>query len=355
MSRARPFALALFLAVPAAVPAPSLAGQAIRTGVADVTVGGRLQVQYRTSSVEDAVEEVFVRRARIRVDIRATEWIDARMEPDFAGGDATLQDAWVRFSLDPALRISMGQFKRAFSAFELASSTDLPIVERDGRVPGVGSCPGVGGTCSFSRLTEGLGFDGRDVGLRVDGALGDDFSYLATLTNGEGVNRPEVNPGKSVSGRLVYTAAGGVRVAGFLGVDDRLDEEDGAPGSEYAGAGGVDVEVGTWRSGFHLLAGVVRGGNRAAGPDQSFTTVQALASWYRPTDHPRIAGVEPLLRVSWADPLSEGGGGTATLVTPGVMVYFAGKNGLSANVDIHAPPGDGDTEWSFKLMSYLFF
>lgn len=342
--------LPALLAVAAALPV-----QEVRTDVVDVTVGGRLQVQYATSSVDEAVDDVFVRRARIRVGIRVTEWIDARLEPELAGGSATLQDAWVRVALHPAFRLSTGQLKRAFSAFERASSTDLPIVERDGRVEGVDGCAGVGGVCSFSRLTERLGFDGRDIGLRVDGTLEGGLAYMATLTNGEGVNRPDVNSGKSLSVRLDYPADG-VRVGGFFGLHDHLEDgTDGPPPTSYSQAGGIDVEVGTWRSGFHLLAGASFGDNRLAGADATFTAVQALASWYRPAANDRIAGVEPLLRVSRADPHGDVAGAAGTLVTPGVMVYFAEKNGLSANLDLYSPAGDADTEWSFKLMTYLFF
>lgn len=339
-----------------AAGAAELSAQEIRTDLADLTVGGRLQVQYAASSVDDAVDDVFVRRARIRFGIRVTEWVDARIEPELAGDGASLQDAWVRLSFAPGFRLSMGQFKRAFSAFELSSSTDLPVVERDGRIEGLEACRGVGGPCSFSRLTEGLDFDGRDVGLRLDGALGGGLSYLATLTNGEGANRDDVNDGKSLSGRLEY-AAGSLTVGAFVGLHDHPEILDDAPpmDTEYAGAGGVDVELGTWRSGFHLLAGAALGENREAGRDASFRAVQTLASWYVPTEHPRIAGVEPLLRVSWADPDDGADDAAGTLLTPGFMVYLSGKNGLSANVDVYTPAGSGDTEWSFKLMSYLYF
>ncbi|HEX9709248.1 MAG TPA: porin [Candidatus Thermoplasmatota archaeon] len=334
------------------VPTVLAAQVEIRARGASITFGGRLQAQLATSSVEDASTDMFIRRARLEVDVSVGDFLSARVMPDFAGGKTALQDAYVRLDFDRAFRVSFGQFKRAFSAFELASSTDLPIIERDGRVPGLDGCSGVGGVCTFSRLTERLELDGRDVGLRAEGSLGDRVSYMATLTNGQGINVGDVNDGKSVSGRLELAATERVSVAAFGGVHDHPDVEVGE--TDYAPAFGADLEVGTWRSGAHLLAGVAWGKNWRE-PGTSFLTAQALASYYVAVGTPRLAGVEPLLRVSWGDPDRDGEDDSGLLLTPGLMLYFQGKNGLSANFDVYSPGGERDTEWSFKLQSYVYF
>jgi hypothetical protein len=345
----------LFAILAVGLLSSDLSAQEVSTGVGDVTIGGRLHVQYATSSVGAAVEDILIRRARVRVDIRVSELVDARVQPDFAGGGAALQDAYVRFSFDPGLRVSLGQFKRAFSAFELASSTDLPTIERDGRIEGVGGCPGVGGLCSFSRLTEKLSFDGRDTGLRFDGRLGEGFSYVATISNGEGINTSDVNDGKSFSGRLTYDV-GRVTLGGSFAVHDYVvSPEDEVPETEYADALSLDAEIGTWREGFHFLAAWVRGDNWEVGPDASFTALQGLASVYLPLESTRLAGLEPMLRVGWADTDGGADDGGGVLFTPGMTLYVSGKNGLAANIDVFSPSGDGDTEWSFKLMTLFFF
>lgn len=332
-----------------------LVAQEVHTGVADVTVGGRLHVQYATSSVDETVDDLALRRARIRLDIRVNDFLDARLQPDFSGGSTALQDAYVRLAFAPAFRVSLGQFKRAFSAFELASSTDLPMVERDGRIEGVDGCSGVGRLCSFSRLTEGLSFDGRDTGLRFDGALGGGLSYMGTVTNGEGINKGDVNDGKSFSGRLSY-GVGRLTVGGFAALHDHVvTSEDEVEDTEYSSSFGVDVEVGSWREGFHLVGALAHGENWKAGPDASFTSLQGLASLYMPLESPRLAGWEPMLRISWADAddtVDDGGG---LLVTPGLTLYVSGKNGLATNVDIYSPSGDGDTEWSLKVMTLFYY
>lgn len=327
----------------------------VRARAAGLTLGGRVQTQLRVSSVGDTPAEVFFRRARLRVDVRVDDFLDGRVNPDFTGGTATLQDAWVRMSFSPSFRLSLGQFKRAFSVFELSSSTDLPVIERDGRIAGLDVCPGVGGVCTFSRLTGGLAFDGRDQGIRMEGRIGGGLSYLATVTNGEGANAGDVNDAKSVSGRLEYDA-GRLAVGAFAGLhDSEVFVDDGGRGHAHDHAAGVDLEIGTWRDGLHLLGAVAIGENWKAGRDSDFRTVQLLGSYYVPTGDETYGGMEPLLRLAWTDPDTGIADNAAWLLTPGLMLYFTGKNGVSANVDAYIPSGDGDTELSFKLQSYLYF
>jgi hypothetical protein len=342
-------ALALVLLCP-----PDAAGQVEIAGrAAQITVGGRLQTQFAATSVDDVPSRFFHRRARIQMDVRAGDVIDGRVEPDFAGGRATLQDAWVRLTVDPAFAVSLGQFKRAFSGIELASSTDLALIERDGAIPAQG-CPGVGDACTFSRLTQQLGHDGRDVGLRVEGAPLERLTYLATLTNGEGANAVDANDAKSFSGRVQLEASDAVRLGVYAGVHDYRSltaPED----TRYAQALGADVEIGTWRSGFHLLAGVVAGDNWRAGREASFLAVHALATYHASIGRALLSGVEPLLRAGWADPDRRTGDVAALIFTPGLMLYFGGRNGVSLNLDAYRPDGERSSEWSLRVQSYLYF
>ena len=344
--------LLLTLAVPGAIEAQSISGRAV-----DVTVGGRLHTQFLHSSVEDAApRDFFLRRARITIDADVTDRVDGRLMGDFAGGASKVQDAYLRVRLADGFRVSVGQFKRAFDPFELASSTQLQVVERDGRVPGVDACEGVGGTCSYSRLTQKLRYAERDVGVRIDGSLGERASYQLTMTNGEGINTKDINNNKSFSGRVTVDATDNVTVGASYGLHDYLSDEGGA---EYGGAFGADVTVGGYYGGPMLVASVVRGENwqsmDAAGESVTFQTAQVIGSYYLATpDNDLIEGIEPVLRVSVADPsdvLDDDGG---TLFTPGVHAYFSGRNRVGVNFDVFSP-SMGDTEWSFKFMTYLFY
>ena len=335
--------------------APPLGAQAVEGRASALTVGGRLQVQYANSSVDEAVDDVFLRRARIEVDGALTDRLAGRLQVDFGGGDAAVKDAYVRYEILSGLEVTGGQFKRPFSIFELASSTDLPIVERDGRVEGVSGCPGVGGVCTFSRLAEKLQFDDRDLGLMLSGEAGERVAWSASVTNGTGADAADENDGKSVSARVELALTDAVTLAAFGALHDYAaadGETERAPGF------GADVEVGAWRDGLHLLAAVATGGNWAVSDAADFTAAQALVTYYVPLEG-RLAGVEPLLRVGWAsaDALDAGDPEVAQdglLVTPGVMLYVAGKNGVSLNWDVY-DPDVGDRAWSFKVQSYLYF
>jgi len=323
---------------------------------ATFTFGGRLHLQYSYSSPDGAEPaDVFVRRARFITEIKVSDFLDARVQPDFAGGKVALQDAWVRFTVSPAFRLSAGQFQRAHEIFERTSSTELSVIERDGRVSGVDDCVGTGGVCSLGRLVHKLDYAGRDVGLRLEGKLGGRLSYNATLTNGTGVNVPDENDAKSASARVTYAVGDGVALSGYYGVHDyERTRPDDSIETDFGHAGGVDLEVGDFMEGFHFMAGVVQGDNWKAGPSATFRAAQAIATWYRPVASSRFAAWEPVLRVGWADPDTDGVDDEALLVTPGLMVYVLGRNRVGANVDVYSP-AVGDTSWSLKVQTYLYF
>lgn len=340
----------------AAAHAQTIAG---RDG--EITLGGRVHSQFATSSVSDEGSDFFIRRARLTVGVVLGDRLDGRVMTEFAGGSAALQDAYVRYRLTPQLRVSVGQFKRAFDLFELESSTRLPVVERDGRIPGFSGCTGVAGTCSYSRMTEKLSYAGRDVGIRFDGSLSERADYVVTVTNGTGINRSDENGGKSVSGRLTVTVAPNVTVGANAGIHDWLFDP-GAPSpesTEYAVAGGADVKYGDYGGGPLLMAGVVFGDNwqaaDGAGTPAGFAAVQVIGSYYHElAGVESLHGIEPVVRLSFGDPsrdLDDDGG---LLITPGAHIYFSGRNRLGVNLDVFSPQS-GDTEFSLKSMWYIYF
>ena len=90
-------------------------------------------------------------------------------------------------------------------------------------------------------------------------------------------------------------------------------------------------------------------------PEATFLAAQGMVSYYVDTGRPRLAGVEPLLRVSWADADGDQADDAAVVLTPGLMLYFVGKNGLAGNLDFYSPEGGQDAEWSFKVQSFIYF
>ena len=350
----RRFPLMLTAAVTLAAAGGLSAQTTISARAASIRFGGRLQTQYATSSVDSYNPEFSFRRARLIADITVTDFFDARFQPEFAGGTAELKDAYVRFKFSPRFQVSMGQFKRAFDLFELSSSTDLSLIERDGRVGGVSTCSGVGGVCSYSRFTEKLGFSDRDQGIRVQGEEGT-VAYEVTMTNGTGANEAEENGGKSYSGRLSVELTPAVTVSGQYALHDYVKVGDD---NSIAAAWSADLQYGTWRDGLLVQAALVQGDNwkklDGTGDPSSFMAFQGVASYYAPLSDPRFSGVEPLLRLSYGDPdtnLNDDGG---LVFTPGVMFYITGKNKIGANIDIWSPQ-TGDTEYSLKIQSFLYF
>ena len=346
--------LVALAAVALSLPAAQSSAQEISSRFGDIRIGGRLHSQYSASSVAEAENDFFFRRVRLIFDIGLTDFVTARVQPDFAGGKAALQDTYVRFNFDSGLRFYMGQFKRSFDLFELASSTDLSLVERDGRVEGVSSCTGVGGTCSYSRLTEKLGFAGRDQGVKIEYSSGA-VTFQASATNGTGINVSDENDSKSYAGRISFGAGENVTISGQFGVHDYIDASDD---NAYAPAWGADIDFGSWRDGVHFQAAVASGDNwkelDGAGDAVPFMAYQGVLSYYAPLDGSKFVGVEPLARVSYADPNGDAADDGALVFTPGLMLYTSGKNKIGANLDVFAPQ-TGDTEYSFKLQAFLYF
>ncbi len=67
-----------------------------------------------------------------------------------------------------------------------------------------------------------------------------------------------------------------------------------------------------------------------------------------------FVAVEPLARVSWADPDADADDDAGLLLTPGLLAYVGGRNKIGANVDVYSPQG-GETEWSLKVQTFLHF
>ncbi|MGD8729255.1 MAG: porin, partial [Gemmatimonadota bacterium] len=330
------------------LPLPVSAQLQVSGRGASLRVGGRVQSQYTVSSIDGATNDFFFRRVRLIADATVNDFLSGRVQSDFAGGGAALQDAYVRMSFSPEFEVSIGQFKRAFDLFELSSSTNLSVIERDGRIEGYSVCSGVGSVCSYGRLTAALDFAGRDQGIRVEGESGS-IAYHATLTNGTGANSADENGRKSVSGRLTVALSEDLRATGQVGLHDYVD-----PAAEDANAVafGGDLEYGTWRDGLLVQAGVITGDNWALDPvtegAPNFLALQGIGSYYYPVDGDHVEGVEPLLRISYADPNMDVDDDNGLLITPGFAVYIMGRSKVGANFDIYSP-SVGDKEFSFKV------
>lgn len=342
-------------------PATGLVAQTVatRTSAEHVEFGGRVHLQYNTSSADGTIgSEFLLRRARLWGAARINDWIDGAAQVDFSEGQVSARYAFVRLSFDPAFQVSFGQMKRSFDLFELTSSSQILVIERDGGIRDAGTCTGVGGLCSYTRFSEQLEFSAPDVGVLVAGDVASGrLAYQATFSNGTGANAREVNDTKSASARLEWHAPHEVKLGVNAGVHDFPNPVTGV--DAYAPAVALDVEVGDFDQGFHLQAGILTGENWKnlddAGDGSRFMAAQGIATYRIPTPgHHRILGVEPLARLSWGDPDTGMATDGGFLMTPGIVLHFEGRNKMAANLDTWHPQS-GDTAWGLKVQTYLYF
>ncbi|MDE2796953.1 MAG: porin [Gemmatimonadota bacterium] len=362
----------------AALGAASVSAQEFRARQGStVTLGARVQAQFEASGSDDTPSSFFIRRAWVTIDGRLNDWVSARAQYDI-NGDKVLE-AYLALNASDNVQFQLGQFKRAISTFWLAANFDLPLIERDGRVPDVPSCPGLRNICSFGALTGGLGLDGYEPGILLNGRFSDRASLRVTLTNGEGINGKDRNSAKSTSARLTLGVGSNSRFHAYTVLDETVGRRDE---TKWVPAYGLEYELGGWRDGLHLLVSGVRGRNWRAeasaldDTDQaSFMAFQGMALWYKPLSGDGFEAIEPLLRVSWAtsqtgDNLFEGdivvnNDMNGLLITPGFMLYATGRTGISTNLDIYTSSltvGEGayenDTsgpDWSLRVQAFVAF
>lgn len=344
----------VLLVLLASVAQPVRAQRTVSARSATLRFSGVLHTGFYSSSVDGSASNFYVRRARIIMEGTFDDVLSGRIQTGFAGGDARVLDAYLRVNVNDAFQLRLGQFKRAFDLFELESSSVNSTVERDGRIPGYDACTGVGGVCSYSRMLGALGLVNRDIGLRVDGSSGP-LSWMGSVTNGTGIGTVDENDAKSVAARSSLQAAENVVVSANATLKDYIDPLDE---TGYAFAWSGDVQVGARQDGLLVQLGLASGDNwRSLGPESTparFTTGQVIATYHHQPDSDRIGGIEPALRLSVTDPddtLDDDGG---ILVTPGMMLYFSGRNRIGINIDYY-DPATGSAVSVVRLQTYLYF
>jgi hypothetical protein len=187
-------------------------------------------------------------------------------------------------------------------------------------------------------LLDRMGYQGYEMGAVAHGSIGP-VDYMAGVFNGTGSDTPDDTDGKAFAGRvtvgmgesLPLTLGAGVSHQ-EIAVDDGQEAVDGT-------AFELDAEWGEFRRrGLHALAEATTGTNLAS--DTEFRAVQAIVTWFVSTGHARVEGIEPLGRISWGDPDDGIDGDDGVLVTPGLTLYFSGRNRLMFNWDVFVPADD---------------
>jgi hypothetical protein len=354
----RIFAVTSALVLVTAAPA---AGQGFTIASPDssarITFTGRVQTIFNTTSVDDEpATETELRRVRLETAFQLNRVVGGRIQPEFSGSRVSLRDAYVRFTLAPALQIWAGQAHRPFGVISPASTVRFPTAEKGLRIRGVEAW-------EHFNLLSGLGYSDRDVGLQVRGEpegapVG--LSYAAGIFNGPArADAPEENTFQvvaRVAARPVEWARVGVSWsrADFATAFDDVVEAEMGEGAAWE----ADVELGSERGGLRAVAEVARGDSDPLA-EAEFLSAGGFVAYRTGRASSTISALEPFVRVSWADPdvddevggfLPPGG----TLVTPGINLWLGGLNRFGLFYDLWNPD-TGESASSFKALFQLAF
>jgi phosphate-selective porin OprO/OprP len=173
--------------------------------------------RFVTDDDGDTFSDTFTLR-RVRPVIEGTVWkyYGFRIVPDFGGGQAVLQDAYIDANYTPGFRIRAGKFKSPVGLERLQSGTDIRFVERGLPTNLVGN---------------------RDVGIQVFGDLfGGAVGYAAGIFHGApdggNVSDRDLTDAKEFAGRLFVSPFAsvygpfqnlGIGIAGSWGETDGAD------------------------------------------------------------------------------------------------------------------------------------
>ncbi len=184
-------------------------------------VGGYLQIDGRFflhDEVPLLTNTFLMRRVRPILEGTVYKYYDFRIMPDFGGGTASLQDAYLSISYWPQTKLQVGKFKPPVGLERLQSGASLLFVER--------------------ALPTNL-VPNRDIGLQLYGDLGDGaFSYALGVFNGvadlaSADTEPSSNDDKDIAGRiftLPFKTSDIESLQGLgLGISGSYGNEQGTP------------------------------------------------------------------------------------------------------------------------------
>jgi len=357
------FALALLWgAAPLAAQEKAPPEFKFKTGAAELEFTGRFQMQAVSSSCSGfpldpnqpcknqvPVLNWFVRRARLATEITVNDRIEGKIQVDFGEVDnVELKDAWGRITLSQGAKLQFGHFKRPFDGFELTSSTKFLTIERDLDIPGVSSLT----AASLDEFTTKFRLSDRDVGAMLTGSTKDKrFTYWLATFNGQGpLDNGDQNSQKQVIGRMqVKLNAGGLPLvlAGAGALTDRpFTRTTGELDGEFYGDFELWAELGNFKQGPHLQGEVILGDNPLQNPlggavnlaaGEDFATMNAfqVIGAYKARVHGSdlFEAIQPVFRVTRANPNTDLPDDEVWGFTPGIEIFFDGRNKLALNWD----------------------
>jgi hypothetical protein len=363
------------------------AAQTTEAGDVKLRVFGRVQAQFNTTSVDEATliaagrppilavpaSTFETRRIRFGAEVVFKDWLTGKLETELGMARLQIRDAYLNMGFDPRLEVRIGQFKKPFSLLQLTSSSVWPVIERGVRIRGLldmltledslaggtrvlQSFRGVPVVGEEQELLEVFAYQNYDLGAAVLGKFGP-FGYTVGVFNGPGFDRPDDTSAKSYAGRFTYKLPSSYPVSfggAFSYRETRLRQLptiDERGGTAFEG----DVEIGAFRKeGIHFLGEFVIGDN-LQDPDEQFLATQGVVAYFLPLSGPKLEGLEFAGRASYGDPRTDVDGDQGLLLTPGVNIYFFGRNRLMFNWDVFKTSDRFDTENALRAQAQFYF
>ena len=363
--------------------------QTVEAGPLTLKLKGRINYQFNTTSVDDAElaaqglnvavpSSTFeLRRLRVGTAFEYEDWLNGEIELDVAGGRVQARNAFMNFGFAPAFQVRAGQFKKPFGLLQLTSSSTFPLIERGVRIRGLADALSsqddpasrvfTGLVGEEQELLDQLRYQNYELGAEVHGGIGP-VGYAVGVFNGTGSDRASETDDKSFAGRGTLELAAGKPLVLGVGLSRSvLRTGSSADDARTGAAWEADLQWGEFRQrGLRVLAEVT-GGKNIAVEDANFLGAQGVVAFFQPlgvgqvasTDQvrrPRVEGVEFAGRASYGDPRRDIEGDEGLLLTPGVNVYFSGRNRLMLNWDIYMPESDRfTTQNALRAQAQVYF
>ncbi|HEY3346267.1 MAG TPA: porin [Nitrospirota bacterium] len=143
---------------------------------------------YLSDRKDKATDSFLLRRVRPIFEGTIYNWIDFRIMPDFGGGTAVLQDAYIDLKFAPEIAFRAGKFKTPFGLERLQDDANAAFIES-----GIAN----------ANLTPN-----REVGFQLSGELFKKATYAVGVFTGNldgGSNDSDVNDEKDFAGRVFVT------------------------------------------------------------------------------------------------------------------------------------------------------
>ena len=376
-----------FMLLVTVVTGGELGAQTIDSGPIKLKLLGRVQTQFSTTSVDEAellaagrppslaipATTFEARRIRFGVEVEYEKWLVGKLETELALARLLMRDAFLNMAFAPQAQLRVGQFKKPFSLLQLTSSSVWPVIERGVRIRGLGDALSLddslaGGTPALSRfqgivlpgeeqdLLEIQGYQSFDLGAAVHGSVGA-FGYSVGVFNGAGFDRVDDTDAKSWAARATYRFGKSLPITLGAAASHRELRTQNRPailtvdGTAYE----ADIEIGAFRRpGIHVLAEVTTGTNLGV-DTANFFGAQAIAAYFVPFADERFEGLELAGRISHGDPSDAVDDDDGLLLTPGINLYFHGRNRLMLNWDFYQASERFSDQNALRAQAQFYF